>query len=69
MSFRVLLVGLTALLPTFCLPNRTEAGAGPPAPQSTVLFQGVRIFDGKSATLFATFQCARARQQDRENLN
>ena len=50
---RVQIVALTALLAASYLPNRSEAEPGPPAPQSTVLFQGVRIFDGKSTALSA----------------
>ena len=50
---RVQIVALTALLAAPYLPDRTEAEPGPPAPQSTVLFQDVRIFDGKSGSLSA----------------
>ena len=50
---RVHIVALTALLAAFYLPDRTEAELGPTAPQSTVLFQDVRIFDGKSGSLSA----------------
>jgi hypothetical protein len=46
----------------------SEAELGPPAPQSTVLFQDVRIFDGKSRSLSAPSNVL-VRQQDRENLD
>jgi imidazolonepropionase-like amidohydrolase len=42
-----------ALLAAFYVPDRIEAEPGPPAPQSTILFQDVRIFDGKSGSLSA----------------
>ena len=51
MWFRVHLVALMALLAASSLPNKIEAG---PATRSMVLFQDVRIFDGKSAALSAT---------------
>ena len=47
------LAAFMALLAASHLPNRAEAEPGPSAPPSTVLFQNVRIFDGKSAALFA----------------
>ena len=50
---RVQIVALTALLAAPYLPDRTEAEPGPPAPQSVILFQDVRIFDGKSGSLSA----------------
>ena len=50
---RVQIAALAALLAASHLPNRAEAEAGPSAPPSTVLFQNVRIFDGKSAALSA----------------
>ena len=50
---RVQIAALTALLAASHLPNRAEAEPGPSAPPSTVLFQNVRIFDGKSAALSA----------------
>ncbi len=53
MRSRVRIAALTALLAASYLPDRTEADPGPPAPQSTVLFQGVRIFDGKGGSLSA----------------
>jgi hypothetical protein len=49
---RVQIAALTALLAAPYLPDRIEE-PGPPAPQSTVLFQDVRIFDGKSGSLSA----------------
>jgi hypothetical protein len=49
---RVQIVAL-ALLAAFYVPDRIEAEPGPPAPQSTMLFQNVRIFDGKSDALSA----------------
>ena len=51
---RVQIAALTALLAAFYLPNRTDAEPGPPAPQSAVLLQDVRIFDGKSGSLSAS---------------
>ena len=48
---RVQIAALVALLAASYLPNRAEAEPGPSAPPSTVLFQNVRIFDGKTATL------------------
>ena len=53
MWFRVQIAALTALLAASYLPNKIEAEPGPPASQSTVLFQDVRIFDGKSGSLSA----------------
>ena len=50
---RVQIVALTALLAASYLPDRIEAEPVPTAPQSTVLFQDVRIFDGKSGSLSA----------------
>jgi imidazolonepropionase-like amidohydrolase len=50
---RVKITALAALLAASYLPNRTEAEPGPAGPPSTVLFQNVRIFDGKSAALSA----------------
>ena len=50
---RVRIAALTALLAASHLPNRAEAEPGSSAPPSTVLFQNVRIFDGKSAALSA----------------
>src|SRR5262245_37449240 len=50
---RVQIAALIALLAASYLPARAEGEAGPSAPQSTVLFQNVRIFDGKSAALSA----------------
>jgi len=50
---RVQILALAALLATSYLPNSAEAQAGSSEPQSTVLFQNVRIFDGKSAALSA----------------
>jgi imidazolonepropionase-like amidohydrolase len=50
---RVQIAALTALLAASYLPARAEGEPGPSAPQSTVLFQNVRIFDGKSAALSA----------------
>jgi imidazolonepropionase-like amidohydrolase len=50
---RVQIVAVMALLAASYLPTRAEGDAGPSAPQSTVLFQNVRIFDGKSAALSA----------------
>jgi imidazolonepropionase-like amidohydrolase len=41
------------LLAASYLPTRAEAESGASPPQSTVLFQNVRIFDGKSAALSA----------------
>ena len=46
-------MALTALLAASYLSDRTEAEPGLPEPQSTVLFQDVRIFDGKSGSLSA----------------
>ncbi len=51
MRSRVQIVALTALLAASYLSDRTEAEPGLPEPQSTVLFQDVRIFDGKSGSL------------------
>ena len=51
MWFRVHLVALMALLAASSLPNKIEAE---PATGSMVLFQDVRIFDGKSVALSAT---------------
>src|SRR6476646_5511600 len=48
---RVQMAALTALLAASYLPISVEAEPGPSGPQSTVLFQNVRIFDGKSAVL------------------
>jgi hypothetical protein len=48
---RVQMAALTALLAVSYLPINVEAEPGPSGPQSTVLFQNVRIFDGKSAVL------------------
>ena len=50
---RVQIAALTALLAASCLPDRTKADPGTPPSQSTVLFQDVRIFDGKSDSLSA----------------
>jgi imidazolonepropionase-like amidohydrolase len=50
---RVQIAALTALLAASYVPARAEGEPGPSAPQSTVLFQNVRIFDGKSAALSA----------------
>jgi imidazolonepropionase-like amidohydrolase len=50
---RVQIAAFTALLAASYLPSRTEAEPGPPATESTVLFQDVRIFDGKSDSLSA----------------
>jgi imidazolonepropionase-like amidohydrolase len=50
---RVQIAALAALLAASLLPNRAEGEPGPSAPPSTVLFQNVRIFDGKSAALSA----------------
>ena len=50
---RVQIAALTALLAASYLPDRIKAEPGLPAPQSTVLFQDVRIFDGKSGSLSA----------------
>jgi imidazolonepropionase-like amidohydrolase len=50
---RVSIVALVALLAASQLPNTAEAEPGPSAPPSTVLFNNVRIFDGKSAALSA----------------
>jgi imidazolonepropionase-like amidohydrolase len=50
---RVQTAALTALLAASYLPDRIEAEPSPLAPQSTVLFQDVRIFDGKSGSLSA----------------
>ncbi len=50
---RVGIAALAALLAASHLPNRAEAEPGPSAPPSAVLFQNVRIFDGKSAALSA----------------
>ena len=50
---RVQIAALTALLAASYLPARAKGEPGPSAPQSTVLFQNVRIFDGKSAALSA----------------
>ena len=43
---RVQMAALTALLAASYLPISVEAEPGPSGPQSTVLFQNVRIFDG-----------------------
>jgi imidazolonepropionase-like amidohydrolase len=51
--FRVQIAALMALLAASYLPNRAAAEPDPPPPQSTVLFQDVRIFDGKSGSLSA----------------
>jgi imidazolonepropionase-like amidohydrolase len=48
---RVQIAALTALLAALCFPTMAGAEPAPPAAQSTVLFQDVRIFDGKSASL------------------
>src|SRR5262245_46640650 len=48
---RVRIAPLTALLAALCFPTMTGAEPAPPAAQSTVLFQDVRIFDGKSGSL------------------
>ena len=53
MTSRVRIVALTALLAASYLPDRTQADPGPPAPQFTVLFQVLRIFDGKGGSLSA----------------
>src|SRR5262245_8397352 len=53
MGSRVQIAALIALLAASYLPARAEGEPGPSAPQSTVLFQNVRIFDGKSAALSA----------------
>ena len=66
---RVQIVALTALLAASYLPDRAEAEPGPPAPQSTVLFQRCTHIRRQERLAFGTFQCARARQQDRQNLN
>jgi imidazolonepropionase-like amidohydrolase len=50
---RVQIAALTALLAASYLPAIAEGEPAPSAPQSTVLFQNVRIFDGKSAALSA----------------
>jgi imidazolonepropionase-like amidohydrolase len=50
---RVQIAALAALLAASYLPDRTEAEPGAPAPQSVILFQDVRIFDGKSGSLSA----------------
>jgi len=50
---RVQIAALIALLAVSYLPARAEGEPSPSAPQSTVLFQNVRIFDGKSAALSA----------------
>jgi imidazolonepropionase-like amidohydrolase len=50
---RVQIAALIALLAASYLPARAEGEPSPSAPQSTVLFQNVRIFDGKSAALSA----------------
>jgi imidazolonepropionase-like amidohydrolase len=50
MCLRVQIVALMALLAAF-LSNSTPAEAEQKAPQPTVLFQNVRIFDGKSGAL------------------
>ncbi len=47
------LAAFMALLAASHLPNGAEAEPGPSAPPPTVLFQNVRIFDGKSAALSA----------------
>src|SRR5262245_39407872 len=48
---RVKIAALAALLAVSYLPNMAETEPAPPAAQSTVLFQNVRIFDGKNGTL------------------
>ena len=47
------LVALDGAVAAFYLPDRTEAELGPAAQQSTVLFQDVHLFDGKSGSLSA----------------
>jgi imidazolonepropionase-like amidohydrolase len=47
----VQIAALTALLAALCFPTIARAEPAPPAAQSTVLFQDVRIFDGKSGSL------------------
>ena len=66
---RVRIVALVAIAAASQLPNTAEAEPGPSAPQSSVLFSNVRIFDGKSATLSRAVQRAGARQHDREDLD
>ena len=53
MRSRVQIAALTALLAALCFPTAAGAEPAPPAAQSTVLFQDVRIFDGKSGSLSA----------------
>ena len=53
MRSRVQIAALAALLTASCFPTMAGAEPAPPAPQSTVLFQDVRIFDGKSGSLSA----------------
>lgn len=48
---RVHIAALTTLLAASYLPDRVEAEPGPPPPQSSVLIQDVRIFDGKNGSL------------------
>jgi imidazolonepropionase-like amidohydrolase len=48
---RVHIAALTTLLAASHLPDRVEAEPGPPPPQSSVLIQDVRIFDGKNGSL------------------
>jgi imidazolonepropionase-like amidohydrolase len=50
---RVQIAALTALLAFSYLSDMAAAGPAPPAAQSMVLFQNVRIFDGKSGSLSA----------------
>ena len=52
MLSRAEIVALVALLACF-LPNNTRAETEPHPPQPTVLFENVRIFDGKNASLSA----------------
>ena len=66
---RVQIVALTALLAAPYLPDRTEAEPGPPAPQSVDSVPGCTHIRRQERLAFGTFQCARARQQDRENLD
>ena len=51
---RVQIAALTGLLAASYFPDRIEAEPSRPTSQSTVLFQGVRIFDGKSDSLSAS---------------
>ena len=64
---RVQMAALTALLAVSYLPISVEAEPGPSGPQSTVLFQNVRIFDGKSAALSRRRMCSCAATRSKES--